>query len=327
MNKYYKSLSNYFPMKKVIVLVGPTGVGKTAASLLLAQSIGTEIISADSMQIYRHMDIGTAKPTPEERSAVRHHMIDVADPWESYSTGRYIEQVQPIIASLHLRDAMPLIVGGTGLYIKAMTRGIFHGPSADNDLREELLTKESNKPGSLYSQLQSVDPVAAAAIMPADVRRTVRALEVCLTGEKSMSELQAGHTERLPYDYIKIGLKRERAELYRMIDKRVVAMIEQGLVNEVKQVTAAIRDHYKGPLAELSSLQAIGYKELILHIDGNLSLPDAVALIRQRSRNYAKRQFTWFRKEEGIVWVDITGIYDSDSIGNKLIELVEPLSK
>jgi tRNA dimethylallyltransferase len=314
-------------MKKVIVLLGPTGVGKTAASLLLAQSIGTEIISADSMQIYRHMDIGTAKPTPEERSAVRHHMIDVADPWESYSTGRYIEQVQPVIASLHDRDAIPLIVGGTGLYIKAMTRGIFHGPSADSDLREELLTKESNEPGSLYRQLQCADPVTAAAIMPADVRRTVRALEVCLTGEKSMSEMQAGHTERLPYDYIKIGLTRERAELYRMIDKRVEAMIEQGLVDEVKRVIAAIREHHKGPVAELSSLQAIGYKELILHIDGNLSLPDAVALIKQRSRNYAKRQFTWFRKEEGINWVDITGIYKPASIGKKLIELVESLSK
>jgi tRNA dimethylallyltransferase len=249
-------------------------------------------------------------------------MIDIAEPWESYSTGRYIEQVQPVIATLHERNAIPLIVGGTGLYIKAMTRGIFDGPSADKDLREELLTKESDEPGSLYKQLQAIDPVSAAAIMPADVRRTVRALEVCRTGEKSMSEMQAENTKKLPYDYIKIGLTRERAELYNMIDKRVAAMIEQGLVDEVKQVIAAIREHHKGPIAELSSLQAIGYKELAKHSDGNLSLPDAVALIKQRSRNYAKRQFTWFRKEEGINWIDITGIYESALIGGRLIELV-----
>ena len=309
-------------MKKVIVLLGPTGVGKTEASLLLAQAIGTEIISADSMQIYRHMDIGTAKPTPEEQSAVRHHMIDVADPWDSFSTGTYIAQVQPVIAALHERHTVPVIVGGTGLYIKAMTQGIFHGPSANKDLREELLTKESAEPGSLYRQLQSVDPVSAAAIMPADVRRTVRSLEVYLTGEKSMSEMQARYTERLPHDFIKIGLTRDRQELYEMIQKRVDIMIERGLVDEVKQIIAGICEHYKGPVANLSSLQAIGYKELIPYIDGNLSLPDAVELIKKHSRNYAKRQVTWFRKEEGINWVDITGIYESAAIGKKLLELV-----
>jgi len=313
-------------MKKVIVLIGPTGVGKTAASLHLAQSIGTEIISADSMQIYRHMDIGTAKPTPQQRSLVRHHMIDVAEPWESYSTGRYIEQVRTVIAALHRRDAVPLIVGGTGLYIKAMTRGIFHGPSANKDLRIELLKRERDEPGSLYGQLQSVDPVSAGAIMPADVRRIVRALEVCLTAEKSMSEMQSGHTKRLPYDYIKIGLMRDRQELYEMIEKRVEIMIKQGLVDEVKKLIAGICEHYKGPVAELSSLQAIGYKELIPHIDGNLSLPEAVELIKKRSRNYAKRQYTWFRKEEGINWVDITGIHESAPLGKRLIELVESAS-
>ena len=314
-------------MKKVIVLLGPTGVGKTSASLLLAQALGTEIISSDSMQLYRHMDIGTAKPSISERSIVKHHMIDVVEPCESYSTGRYIEEVKPIISVLHNKNKVPLIVGGTGLYIKAMTRGIFHGPPADKDLREELLKMEIEEPGCLYRQLHSIDSVAAAAIMPADVRRIVRALEVCFTGEKSMSEMQAGHTERLPYDYIKIGLKRERAELYCMIDKRVEAMIEQGLVDEVKQVIAAIREHHKGPVTELSSLQAIGYKELILHIDGNLSLPEAVEVIKKRSRNYAKRQLTWFRKEEGINWVDITGIYESALIGKKVIDLVESASR
>jgi len=334
MNNYYKSLANYFPMKKVIVLLGPTGVGKTSASLLLAQALGTDIISSDSMQIYRHMDIGTAKPTMKERSAVRHHMIDVVEPWEHYSTGRYIGEVKPIIAGLHDRNAVPLIVGGTGLYIKAMTRGIFHGPSADKMLRESLLQKENTEPGSLYRQLQSSDPEAAAAIMPADVRRTVRALEVCLSGSKTMSKMQAELTERLPYVFIKIGLTRDRAELYEMIGRRVDRMIEMGLVEEVRNVLELIRsearkygstegDNFLPAFSAFSSMQAIGYKELLQHLEGNLPLPDAVDLIKQRSRNYAKRQFTWFRKEEGIQWIDITGIFNGKEIFEKILELLK----
>jgi len=330
MNNYYKPLHAEFPMKKVIVLLGPTGVGKTAASLLLAQSLGTEIISADSMQIYKQMDIGTAKPTREERASVRHHMIDIVEPWESYSTGRYFEEVQPIISALHKRNAIPLIVGGTGLYIKAMTRGIFHGPSANKELRAELLRKEDEEPGSLYRQLQSVDPDAAAAITPADVRRTVRALEVCLAGGKTMSEMQAEHTERLPFEFIKIGLTRDRRELYEMIDRRVDVMIKLGLVDEVRKVLELIRAEAPKPAHQnfraselpafraLSSMQAIGYKELIQHLEGDLSLHDAVELIKKRSRNYAKRQFTWFRKEEGITWIDITDIQDARTLFERI---------
>ena len=303
-------------MKKVIVLLGPTGVGKTSASLLLAQALGTEIISSDSMQIYRHMDIGTAKPSISERSTVRHHMIDVVEPWEYYSTGRYIEEVKPVISAIHNKNKVPLIVGGTGLYIKAMTRGIFQGPSADHKLRENLLKMESAEPGSLYRRLQSIDPAAGGVIMPEDIRRTVRALEVCLTGGKSISEMRAEHTERLPYEYLKIGLTRDRKELYEMIDHRVDLMIEQGLVDEVRRVLELIgREGSNLPsFRTLSSMQAIGYKELIQHLEGDFPLHDAVKLIKQRSRNYAKRQFTWFRKEEAIQWIDITGIMDASVI-------------
>ncbi len=330
-------------MKKVIVLLGPTGVGKTSASLLLARALGTEIISSDSMQIYRHMDIGTAKPTLEERSIVSHHMIDLVEPWEHYSTGRYIEDVKPVIAELHDRNAVPLIVGGTGLYIKAMTRGIFRGPSADKVLRDDLQKKEDEDPGSLYRLLQSIDPKAAAAIMPADVRRTVRALEVCLSTTKTMSEMQAELTERLPYDFVKIGLTRHRKELYEMIDRRVNSMLERGLVEEVRNVLVRISAEYvkmrrserrgsSGPSdfdssapphsRVLSSLQAIGYKELILYLEGELSLTDAVELIKKRSRNYAKRQFTWFRKEDGIDWIDITEIDDNEEIFEKIMAAI-----
>ncbi len=312
-------------MKKVLLLIGPTGAGKTAASLLLAGRLKTEIISADSMQIYRKMDIGTAKPTTEEMRLVRHHMIDIVDPWEPYSTGRYIEEVRPVIEGLLERKLLPLITGGTGLYVKAMTRGIFGGPAADWDLREELMAEESDEPGILHRRLSVTDPEAAARIGPKDLRRIVRALEVGLLGDSAMSRMQAENTEKLPFDFVKVGLTRERSELYPMIDRRVDQMMQQGLLDEVSDVIAAIRRHNTGPLAGISALQAIGYKELIQHLEGEMSLADAVELIKKRSRNYAKRQFTWFRKEEGISWIDMTGINNPEDAGIKAATLIEKL--
>ena len=312
-------------MKKVLLLIGPTGAGKTSASLLLAERLNTEIISADSMQIYRNMDIGTAKPTKEERRVVRHHMIDIVDPWEPFSTGRYIEEVGPVIEGLLERDLLPLITGGTGLYIKALTRGIFGGPAADWDLREELMAQEADKPGILHRRLSGTDPEAAARIGPRDLRRIIRALEVGLLGDSVMSRMQAENTEKLPFDFVKIGLTRERSELYSMIDRRVDQMMQQGLLDEVNNVITTIRMHHAEPLAGISALQAIGYKELVRHLEGAMSLADAVELIKKRSRNYAKRQFTWFRKEEGINWIDITGISDPGAIGNKASALIEKL--
>jgi tRNA dimethylallyltransferase len=319
-------------MKKVLLLLGPTGAGKTAASLFLARRLDSEIISADSMQIYRHMDIGTAKPTPEERSAVRHHMIDVIDPWESFSTGRFIEEVRPIIDSLHKERKLPLIAGGTGLYVKAMTRGIFSGPSADWGLRKELLEDEESDPGCLYRRLAETDPEAASRIMSNDIRRIIRALEVSLASGSSISEMQAEQTVRLPYDFVKIGLTRDREELYRIINARVDWMFEAGLVEEVKHVVALINAEVvkSGRMTSsglpdfrsVSSLQAIGYKELIRHLDGSCSLKETIELVRQRSRNYAKRQFTWFRKEADIEWIDITGIFDAEKICELILKSV-----
>lgn len=326
-------------MKKVIILLGPTGVGKTAASILLAKRLITEIISSDSMQIYKHMDIGTAKPTKEERQTIRHHMIDIAEPWESYSTGEYIKAVQPIIESLHKQGKVPIIVGGTGLYIKAMTRGIFQGPSADWDLRNELLDMEKESPGYLYGYLKSLDPAAASGIMPADTRKIIRALEVCLKSDKVLSEMHR-FTKPLPYEFVKIGITRDRKELYRMIEQRVDKMIEDGLIEEVKRVIQMIKKngkrqeaigyredeslpiaHRLSPLA-YSSMQAIGYKEIAMHLNGEISLDEAIALVKKRSRNYAKRQFTWFKKEEGIQWIDTTGIYEPEKIFKAVIQRI-----
>jgi len=298
-------------MNKVIILLGPTGVGKTAVSLLLAERMGTEIISADSMQIYRHMDIGTAKPSHEERARVNHHMIDIVESWESFSAGKYIAAVVPIIERLFLEGKIPVIVGGTGLYIKAMTRGIFSGPSADWSLREELLSREYEKPGALYEYLKEIDAEAAEKITPKDTRRIVRALEVCLSGAVKMSEMQKRFTRPLPYEFVKIGLLRERKELYSLIEKRVDAMVACGLENEVRTVSALAEGMQTSPLP---SMQAIGYKEIMLYLRGEISLEDAISLIKQGSKRYAKRQFTWFRKEEGISWIDITGEYEDSEI-------------
>jgi tRNA dimethylallyltransferase len=293
-------------MKKVIILLGPTGVGKTGASLLLAGKLGTEIIGSDSMQVYRGMDIGTAKPTLEERAEVRHHMIDIVDPSESFSTGQYIEKVVPIMENLHNQGKIPLIVGGTGLYIKTVTRGIFSGPSADWNLRESLIEIEEDERGSLYAYLSEIDPDAAAKIEKTDTRRIVRAIEVRMKSGEKISLLQKMCTQPLPYEFIKIGLSRERKELYRMIEERVDGMVAAGLREEVVRLL-----HMK---PGRTPLQAIGYKEFALHIKGGITLEEAVALVKRNTRRYAKRQFTWFRKEEGIRWLDITGAHTDEEI-------------
>src|SRR5512139_3422493 len=274
-------------MKKVIILLGPTGAGKTEASILLAQSLNTEIISADSMQVYRHMDIGTAKPTKQEMSLVKHHMIDIVEPSESFSAGSYIDRVVPIIEGLHGQGKIPVVVGGAGLYIKAMTRGLFSGPTADWHLREELLSREEEEKGSLYASLMKLDPSAAARIMENDTRRIVRALEVCLKAGTRITQMQESLTSPLPYDFLRIGITRERKELYTLIEKRVDSMLIAGLVDEVRNLL--LRNPSK------TALQAIGYKEIAAHFRGEYPLDEGIRLIKKRSKNYAKRQITWFK--------------------------------
>lgn len=307
-------------MNKVIILLGPTGVGKTGVSLLLAKKLDTEIISADSMQIYRHMDIGTAKPTPDERAMVKHHMIDIVEPRASYSTGKYIDEVVPIIEGLHRKGKIPIVVGGTGLYIRAMTRGIFSGPSADWSLRESLLAGEKAGNGSLYTYLGELDPEAAGKITPNDTRRIIRALEVSLKSASNISDMQKRFTRPLPYEFIKIGLSRDRKELYSRIEKRVDEMIADGLEEEVKNVLQLIKTSSVSPLP---SMQAIGYKEIAMYLQGGISFDEAVRLIKRGSKRYAKRQFTWFGKEEGISWVNITGVSDNRVILDRVCDILE----
>jgi tRNA dimethylallyltransferase len=293
-------------MKKVIIVLGPTGVGKTAASILLAKELQTEIISADSMQIYRGMDIGTAKPSKEELKEVRHHLIDIVEPTEFYSAGQYISTVSEIIEDLHKKNKIPVVVGGTGLYIRTMTRGIFGGPSADLSIRDELLSMERHAPGCLYANLAGLDPEAVAGIEKNDLRRIVRAVEVCMKSGDKISTLQKELTSALPYEFIKIGLNRDRKELYTLIDERVDKMLEAGFVAEVERLLA------KNP--GRTAMQAIGYREIAACLRGEIQMEEAVRLIKRNTRRYAKRQFTWFRNEENISWIDVTGIFSSSDI-------------
>ncbi|MEW6215032.1 MAG: tRNA (adenosine(37)-N6)-dimethylallyltransferase MiaA, partial [Nitrospirota bacterium] len=217
---------------------------------------------------------------------------------------------------------IPIVVGGTGLYIKAMTRGIFSGPSADWTLREELFFMEKEEKGFLYNYLKELDPEAVKKITPNDTRRIIRSLEVCLKSNATMSKMQKKFTQPLPYEFIKIGIHRDRKELYRMIEIRVDDMIKAGLVEEVKMVIDLIKETEK----PLPSMQAIGYKEIAMYLNGEITLDDAIRLIKRGTKRYAKRQFTWFKKEERIQWIDVTGIYDSHEIFMRVYQLVIPLS-
>ena len=298
---------------KLFVILGPTAVGKTEISLALAEEISAEIISADSMQVYRGMDIGTAKPTPAERARVPHHLIDVADPKEEFSVGRYVSLADEAIADITRRGKIPLVVGGTGMYVRALLEGIFEGPGADFKLREGLAETESGEPGALHKMLKNVDPRAAERIHPSDIRRIVRALEVYEKTGKTISENQSqwrgeGSGDGR-YDYKIAGLTRPRPELYRRIDERVEKMIKNGLLDEVKTLME------NGCRPEMPSMQALGYKQLLAHLDGDLNLHTAIELIKRDTRRYAKRQYTWFNAQKNIAWIDVSQQNFASSVG------------
>ncbi|MCK5503537.1 MAG: tRNA (adenosine(37)-N6)-dimethylallyltransferase MiaA [Thermodesulfovibrionia bacterium] len=303
-------------MNKVIIILGPTGVGKTGLSILLAKKLDSEIISADSMVVYRNMDIGTAKPSPAELKEVKHHLINIATPDETFSAGVFKRKATDAINELHCKNKIPVIAGGTGLYIRSLTRGLFEGPGADWPLRKYLMEEERRHGnGHLLSRLQTVDPAAARGIDPNDIRRIVRALEVFMKEKKGISEVRQAATMPLEYDFIKIGLSRERKELYRLIEDRVDKMMEDGLLEETKRLLEIKPNR--------TAMQALGYKEMRSYLDGEVNLAEAVRLIKKRTKMYAKRQYTWFRKEPDISWIDITGVMDANKICEMALNEVE----
>ncbi len=300
--------------KPILIIAGPTAVGKTDASILLARELGAEIVGADSMQIYRGMDIGTAKPTKAQRALVYHHMIDVADPARLYSVGDYYRDARTVIAAILSSGSVPLVVGGTGLYIRALMRGLFHGPPADIELRDRLLQQEiQGGEGTLYAELVRVDPEAAVKIHPNDLRRTVRALEVYYLRDRAISDFQREHGfNDQPYRFRLLFLTRERSELYPRIEQRVEQMIADGLEAEVR----ALRE--QGYQPDLPSMQGLGYKHFLDHFSGRTSRDEAIVLLKRDTRRYAKRQFTWFRREPDAIPVDITGIAHPGEIAERI---------
>lgn len=266
----------------------------------LAEKFPCEIVSADSRQVYREMDIGTAKPSPAERGLVPHHLIDVVRPDQDFSASDYAELAHAAVKSISQRQKLPLVVGGTGLYLQVLTAGLLDIPGADETLRKELQRHElQHGPGSLHRRLQQVDPQMAARLQPRDQVRIIRALEVhALTG-KTLSGLQSQHRfAEKPYRPFWLGVNVERDELYRVIEQRVERMFADGLVEEVRALLA------RGYQRELKAFKTIGYREVIQVLDGELTLEDAVNNVKINTRRYAKRQMTWFRKNPAILWVD-----------------------
>ena len=277
--------------RHALILTGPTGSGKSRLALTLAERLGAEIVSMDSMALYRHMDVGTAKPSAEDRRRVPHHLIDVLEPWEPASVAWWLARAADCCRDVEARGRRALFVGGTPLYLKALLHGLFDGPPADEALRRRL-TDEAERDGreALHRRLAAVDPASAARLHPNDLRRTVRALEVWeLTGRPiSAWQTQWAAAPDLPPDHC-LCLDLPRPELYRRIDARVEAMIAGGWLDEARALRALGR-----PLSR-EAAQALGYRELFDHLDGRATLEETVALIQTRSRQFAKRQLTWFR--------------------------------
>ena len=285
---------------KLLCLLGPTAVGKTEIAIQLAQHLNAEIISVDSRQIYRQMDIGTAKPTPEEQQAARHHLIDCADISEPFSVADYQSLADAAIADIQDRGRRVLLVGGAGLYFRAIVDGLFEGPGADPALRKRL-EMEAAQFGvdALHKRLQTCDPESAGRIHPNNLVRVIRALEVYELTGTPMSELQQQwHPEKQRYPFIAFGLTMPRALLYRRIEQRVDVMLANGLIAEVEALLAA------GYPRDSIALQSFGYRELIAYLDGDCTYTEAISQLKQNTRRFAKRQLTWFRKDPRIAWLD-----------------------
>lgn len=302
--------------KQIIFLVGPTAVGKTKISLHLAKLINAEIISCDSMQVYKGMDIGTQKPNPSQQRVVAHHMIDIISPFRNFSVAEFRRRTSACISKIHKKGKIPLLVGGTALYMKALIDGLFQGPPADRTLRKELLKQEKvNGKGSLYKQLANIDPPTAKRLHPNDTRRIIRALEVYIKTNSPISELKKG-TRGLTDGYqVKIfALNRNRQDLYNRIEKRVDMMFKQGFIGECRWLIdpsprpSPLKGRGGiGKRLSMTARQALGYKEAFAYLNGEIPLQELKELIKKNTRHFAKRQLSWFRNDKRIIWVDVDG--------------------
>jgi len=302
-------------MKSVILIVGPTGIGKTYLSTQIAEHLDVEIISADSRQIYRRLDIGTAKPDPEILEAIPHHLINFLRPDEYFSAGMFSQVGRRIIEQIHARNNTALVVGGSGLYVRALIDGLHNIDIRDEKIRHSLRKRINNEGiDKLYQELKNIDPKLVKKIEPNDKQRILRGLEVYLKTGKKMSDLQEAETQKADFIPIMYGLNAERSYLYERINQRVDDMLEQGFLAEAANLKIG------GYSKELNSLNTVGYKEIFEYLDDKISYDEMIELIKRNSRRYAKRQLTWFRKDERIKWLTITENTDFSQLAFKIVE-------
>ncbi len=300
--------------REVVFIVGPTASGKSEIGLELANLLKTDIISADSQQVYRQLNIGTAKPTQKQQHRVKHHLIDVVDPDQPFSVGKFKKLGEAVIEGLLQKQKIPLVVGGTGLYLRVLTRGLWDGPAADWALRKKLQTKEKQGgEGTLHEYLSRVDPESAKRIHKKDLVKIIRALEVYTLSGKTLTHFQRNHRfSEKRYKVLLWGLNWSREALYRRIERRVDEMLDQGLVDEVQGL---LRRNFD---AELPSMRALGYRQVVPYIEGKITYQEMVRVLKRDTKRFAKRQLTWFRKEPGIHWIDLDPNTNPEKIARNL---------
>ena len=283
----------------VVLLLGPTGSGKTALSLALAERFDGEIVSCDSVAVYRGMDLGTAKPTAEERGRVPHYLIDVADPSEAFTAGEYSRRGRAALREIAGRGRLPIFTGGTGLYLRALTDGLFAGPARQEELRERLRRSGDRHGGAwLHRILMRIDPASGERIHANDTAKVIRAIEVCLSARRPMSHMLA-RDPLTGFRLLRIGLNPPRAALYERLNARCAEMFQAGLVDETRQLLARY--------GRVKALDSLGYRQALAVLAGALTLEDALKAAQQGHRNYAKRQLTWFRREPEVHWIEAFG--------------------
>ncbi|MFD1884257.1 tRNA (adenosine(37)-N6)-dimethylallyltransferase MiaA [Paenibacillus wenxiniae] len=303
---------------KLLVLIGPTAVGKTAISIEIAKRFGAEIISGDSMQVYRGMDIGTAKIKPEEMQGIPHHLIDIHDPSEPFSVAEFQQRCRELIPAISSRGKLPFIVGGTGLYVESVSYEFqFSESGADEEFRRQQMEyAEQHGAQALHDRLATIDPKTADRLHPNDQRRIIRALEVHhLTGVK-LSDQLASQTRTSPYELCIVGLTMDREMLYKRIEARIDQMLDEGLLDEVQHLLNL------GYTPGMVAMQGLGYKEIATYLTGGTSLKEAVVLLKRDTRRFAKRQLSWFRHMHDIHWVDVTDVENKEGHIDKVYDIV-----
>jgi tRNA dimethylallyltransferase len=298
----------------LVVILGPTGSGKTALSVALGRRFDGEIVSCDSVAVYCGLEIGSAKPSAEQRQLVPHHLLDLVAPDAFYTAGDYARAARAAIAAISGRGRLPIVTGGTGLYLRALLQGLFHGPPRSTELRERLLRRaEARGSASLHRILKRLDPASAARIHPNDLSKVMRAIEVTIAGARPMSEAwKDGRQALTGYRVLRLGLDAERAQLYERINSRARAMFAQGLIEETRALLARY--------GSAPAMDSLGYRQAAQYLTGALTLEEAIAAASQGHRNYAKRQLTWFRREPGVLWLN--GFGDDPSIQMEAESLV-----